>query len=37
MKIYTKESLINELKKIAQLGWVRNARKGNNGGIGKQD
>ena len=34
MKIYTKESLINELKKIAQLGWVRNARKGNNGGIG---
>ncbi len=34
MKIYTKESLIEELNKITKLGWVKNARKGNNGGIG---
>ena len=34
MKIYTKDSLINELKKIADQGWIYNARHGNHGGIG---
>jgi hypothetical protein len=34
MKIYTKDSLINELKKIAEQGWIENARHGNHGGIG---
>ena len=34
MKIYTKESLIIELKKIAAKGWIDNARHGNHGGIG---
>lgn len=34
MKIYTKESLITEFKKIAEAGWVENARHGNHGGIG---
>jgi hypothetical protein len=34
MKLYTKENLIKEFKKIAQLGWIENARKGNAGGIG---
>jgi hypothetical protein len=34
MKLYTKENLINEFKKIAQMGWIENARKGNAGGIG---
>jgi hypothetical protein len=34
MKLYTKESLIEELRKIAQMGWVENARHGNAGGIG---
>jgi len=34
MKIYTKESLIAELKKIAAQGWIENARHGNQGGIG---
>lgn len=34
MKIYTKESLIKELKYISQQGWVQNARQGNHGGIG---
>jgi len=34
MKLYTKENLIKELQKIAQCGWVENARKGNAGGIG---
>ena len=34
MKIYTKESLIAELKKIADQGWIENARHGNQGGIG---
>jgi hypothetical protein len=32
--IYTKQALINKLKKIAELGWIMNARKGNAGGIG---
>jgi len=32
--IYTKESLIEKLKEIVGMGWVRNARKGNHGGIG---
>jgi hypothetical protein len=34
LKIYTKESLIEELKRIADQGWIKNARKGNHGGIG---
>lgn len=34
MKIYTKDSLINELKIISARGWIPNAREGNHGGIG---
>jgi hypothetical protein len=34
MKLYTKENLIKELRKIARQGWIENARKGNAGGIG---
>ncbi len=34
MKIYTKESLIAELRKIRAKGWIPNARPGNDGGIG---
>jgi hypothetical protein len=34
MKLYTKEKLIKELRKIAKRGWIKNARQGNSGGIG---
>lgn len=34
VKIYTKESLVEELKKIRELGWIPNARHGNVGGVG---
>jgi hypothetical protein len=34
MKLYTKENLIKEFHKIAQMGWIENARKGNAGGVG---
>ena len=34
MKIYTKQKLIAKLKKIADKGWIPNARHGNQGGIG---
>ena len=34
IKIYTKESLIEEFHKIAAMGWVPNARPGNSGGVG---
>jgi len=34
MKIYTKEELIEELKKIRSMGWIPNARRGNVGGVG---
>ncbi|MBC6400920.1 MAG: MvaI/BcnI restriction endonuclease family protein [Ekhidna sp.] len=34
MNIYTKESLIERLKEIANSGWIENGRHGNNGGIG---
>lgn len=34
MKLYTKESLIQELKRISEAGWIPNARAGNHGGIG---
>lgn len=34
LKIYTKESLIKELKIIRDMGWIINARPGNSGGIG---
>jgi len=32
--IYTKETLIAKLKEIGALGWVKNARPGNAGGVG---
>lgn len=32
--IYTKQSLIDKLKGIADLDWITNARRGNSGGIG---
>lgn len=34
MKVFTKESLIEELRSIRSLGFVSNARHGNQGGIG---
>jgi hypothetical protein len=34
MKTYTKESLIQELQRIRDKGWIPNARQGNVGGIG---
>ncbi len=34
MKIYTKEQLIDEFKKIKNKGWIKNARPGNAGGVG---
>lgn len=34
MKIYTKETLIEELKKVRDSRWIKNARPGNAGGIG---
>lgn len=34
MNIYTKESLIEELRRIRKMGWIKNARPGNAGGIG---
>ncbi|MDR3328721.1 MAG: MvaI/BcnI family restriction endonuclease [Prevotellaceae bacterium] len=34
MKLYTKETLIKEFHKIAEMGWIKNARKGNAGGVG---
>jgi hypothetical protein len=34
VKTYTKNELIAEFHNISALGWVKNARSGNNGGIG---
>jgi len=34
MKIFTKESLIHSLRQIRDMGWIPNARPGNDGGIG---
>jgi hypothetical protein len=34
MKLYTKENLIKEFRKIAKQGWIENAREGNVGGVG---
>ena len=34
VKIYTKEDLIVEIKKIRNKGWIKNTRPGNAGGIG---
>jgi hypothetical protein len=34
IKEFTEESLINELKEIAQRGWIENTRKGNSGSVG---
>jgi hypothetical protein len=34
VKIFTKEELIAELKKISAMGWVDSSRSGNNGNVG---
>ena len=34
MKIFTKESLIEDLKRIRTLGWIESSRHGNAGGVG---
>jgi len=34
LKVYTKESLIEELKKIRNMGWILNTRPKNSGGVG---
>lgn len=34
MEIYTKEELIEQLRKIKEKGWIKNRRHGNVGGIG---
>lgn len=34
MKFYTKGELIEELKKVSQMGWIKNRRPGNVGGVG---
>jgi hypothetical protein len=34
MKIYTKDSLISELKKIRNTGWIKSSRQGNVGDVG---
>lgn len=33
-KIYTKELLIEKLKEIREMGWIKNRRRGNAGGVG---
>ena len=32
--IFTKEALIKKLLEISEMGWVKNARRGNHGGVG---
>lgn len=34
LQIYSKEELIDKLKKLHKLGWIENGRFGNHGGIG---
>ena len=34
MQIYTKESLIQKLKEIKEIGWLPSGREGNSGGVG---
>ena len=34
VKIYTKEQLIIRLREIREMGWIRNERPGNVGGVG---
>src|SRR3954449_9627545 len=34
MQVLTKEHIIARLREIKQMGWIRNARHGNHGGIG---
>ena len=34
MKTFTKDELISRLNEIKNMGWVKNAREGNCGGIG---
>ncbi|MFH1831126.1 MAG: MvaI/BcnI family restriction endonuclease [Pseudomonadota bacterium] len=33
-RIYSKESLIEKLQEIRQMGWIKNEWPGNTGGIG---
>jgi hypothetical protein len=32
--VFTKETLISKLKEIAAMGWIKNGRQGNSGGVG---
>ena len=34
IRIFSKESLIEELRKIHEMGWVENRRRGNAGSVG---
>ena len=34
MKLFTKDSLISDLKQIRDQGWIQTARRGNDGGVG---
>lgn len=34
MKIFTKDTLIAELRRIRDMGWIETSRKGNDGGVG---
>ncbi len=34
MKTFTKDEIIHELLKIKKMGWIKNARPGNQGGVG---
>jgi len=34
MELFSKPDLINKLKEISELGWIKNQRHGNSGGIG---
>lgn len=34
LKVFTKESLVEELRRIRSTGWIPNARPGNSGGVG---
>lgn len=34
MNLYSKDQLIEKFKEIADMGWIPNARHGNNGGVG---
>jgi hypothetical protein len=34
VELYTKDELIQKLQQLSEMGWVRNGRFGNHGGIG---